>query len=220
MSDQVLIYGMNYAPEVAGVGRYTGEIAEHLASTGARVVVVTTPAHYPGWRMQSNNRYAVATLNDVLVYRCPLILREKMGGIWRLIAPLSFALSSAPVALWQALRRRPRVILSIEPTLFGAPTVLLAAWIIGARTVLHVHDLEVDAAFAMGHLGNWTWLKRLGGVFERAVLLRFDQIITISDRMGGKDRPEGNPERSGVGGEELGRPRHHQADRDRESVSG
>ena len=26
---RVIVYGMNFAPEMAGVGRYTGEIAEH-----------------------------------------------------------------------------------------------------------------------------------------------------------------------------------------------
>lgn len=32
---RILIHGMNYAPEFTGVGRYTGEIAAHLAARGA-----------------------------------------------------------------------------------------------------------------------------------------------------------------------------------------
>jgi colanic acid biosynthesis glycosyl transferase WcaI len=37
-----------------------------------------------------------------------------MGGLWRLVAPLSFALTSAPIALSQILRRRPNIVLTVE----------------------------------------------------------------------------------------------------------
>ncbi len=46
----ILVYAMNYAPEVAGVGRYTGEIGDYLAEIGHEVVVLTTIPHYPGWK--------------------------------------------------------------------------------------------------------------------------------------------------------------------------
>lgn len=161
---RVIVYCMNYAPEVAGVGHYTGEIAEYLAATGHDVTVITTPPHYPGWSVQGGfaNRYSSRREHGITVIRCPLILRRKMGGIWRLIAPLSFALSSAPVALWQILRKRPQVVFCVEPTLFAAPVAQLAARLAGSSTVLHVQDLEVDAAFAVGHLGARTWLKKIG----------------------------------------------------------
>jgi len=182
---RVVVYGMNYAPEIAGVGKYTGEIAEHLASQGMDVVVVTTPPHYPGWKVQAGyrNAYSSELQAGVKVLRCPLILREKMGGVWRLIAPLSFAIASAPVAFWTIVRRRPDAVICVEPTLFAAPAAQLAAKLAGSRTVLHVQDLEVDAAFAVGHLGSKAWLKKLGYTFERFALRHFDSIVTISNRM-------------------------------------
>lgn len=185
---KVVVYGMNYAPEMAGVGRYTGEIAEYLASTGADVTAVTTPPHYPGWQVQAGyrNRYSSATENGVRVIRTPLLLRRKMRGIWRLIAPLSFAAASAPVIFWQIIKRRPDVVFCVEPTLFAAPVAQFAAKIAGARTVLHVQDLEVDAAFAVGHLGSKAWLKKLGYAFEKFTLSRFGKVITISNRMAEK----------------------------------
>jgi len=70
----------------------------------------------------------------------------------------------------------------VEPTLFAAPAALLAAKLAGARTVLHVQDLEIDAAFAVGHLKNGA-LQKAAQVFERMVLGRFDHVITISDQM-------------------------------------
>jgi colanic acid biosynthesis glycosyl transferase WcaI len=185
---RVIVYGMNYAPEIAGVGKYTGEIAEHLADEGMAVTVVTTPPHYPGWSVQPGyrNRYSSAIEKGVRVLRCPLVLRRNMRGIWRLIAPLTFALTSAPVVFWQILRLRPDTIFCVEPTLFAAPVAQLAARLVGAKTILHVQDLEVDAAFAVGHLGSKAWLKKLGFAFEKFTLKRFDRIVTISNRMADK----------------------------------
>ncbi|WP_226951485.1 WcaI family glycosyltransferase [Rhizobium terrae] len=182
---RVVVYGMNYAPEIAGVGKYTGEIAEHLAAEGMDVTVVTTPPHYPGWKVQPGyrNRYSSSRENAVRVVRVPLVLKEQMRGLWRLVAPLSFAISSAPVIFWQILRRRPDTVFCVEPTLFAAPVAQLAAKLVGAQTVLHVQDLEVDAAFAVGHLGKKDWLKKLGFAFERLTLRSFDKVITISNRM-------------------------------------
>ena len=161
---KILIYAMNYSPEVAGVGRYTGEIGEHFAAMGHEVAVVTTIPHYPGWKASPpyrNGRYCSETRGGVTIVRCPLVLRERMGGIWRFVAPLSFALMSAPVALWRVLRHRPDIVLCVEPTLMSAPVAVVAARLVGARSVLHVQDLEVDASFAVGHLAESAWLKRL-----------------------------------------------------------
>jgi hypothetical protein len=56
---KILIYGINYAPEMIGVGRFTGEIGAHLATHGFDVCVVTAPPHYPGWRAARIRRCAM-----------------------------------------------------------------------------------------------------------------------------------------------------------------
>jgi colanic acid biosynthesis glycosyl transferase WcaI len=177
---------MNYAPEFAGVGRYTGEIGSYLAALGYAVCVITTPPHYPGWtarRGYSAARWAKETLHGAEVYRCPLYLHPKMAGIRRMLAPLSFALTSAPVALWRILRLRPDVVMVVEPSLMAAPIGLFGAWITGAKTVLHVQDLEVEAAFAVGHLAKAGVLERLATMFDRRMTRAFDRVITISQLM-------------------------------------
>lgn len=180
-----LILGMNHAPEFTGVGRYTGEIAAHLAAQGHTVCVVTAPPHYPSWRVDeryASGRWSRETLDGVEVYRCPLYLAREMRGMKRAFAALSFAMSSAPVVLWQALMRRPQVVLMLEPTLLGAPFALLAGRMVGARLVLQVQDLEADAAFAMGHLKGRILADAAAG-FERVMRGSFDRVITISNRM-------------------------------------
>lgn len=182
---KIVLYGMNFAPEIAGVGKYSGEIADYLTGQGAEVTVVTTPPHYPGWAVREGytNSYSFEKKKEMKIFRVPLFLKENMGGIWRLIAPLSFAATSAPVVLWNILRHRPQFVICVEPTLFASPLAILAAKAIGARTVLHVQDLEVDAAFAVGHLKSLSFLKKAGYLFEKYTLKGFDRIITISDRM-------------------------------------
>jgi colanic acid biosynthesis glycosyl transferase WcaI len=195
LQTKVLIYGMNYAPEMAGVGRYTGELGQYLASLGHDVTVITTPPHYPGWVLQkgqAGNRWSKEIVAGARVYRCPLYLNPDMSGLKRLMAPLSFAISSAPIALAQAIWRRPKVVVAIEPTVLVAPIALLAAKLVGARTVLHVQDLEIDAAFAVGHLKRGGGLlPRLADNFEKAVMRRFDRVITIAHAMAARIAEKG-----------------------------
>jgi colanic acid biosynthesis glycosyl transferase WcaI len=182
---RVLIYAMNYAPELTGCGRYTGEMGEDLARRGATVTVVTTPPHYPGWRVQPGhaNRYANQDRAGARIIRCPAYLRDRMGGIHRMIAPIVFALTSMPVVLWQLIAKRQDMLICVEPTLFGAPAAIVAARLRGTPALLHVQDLELDAAFEVGHLRPPSWLKRLAYTFERMVMRSFDVVITISEAM-------------------------------------
>lgn len=199
MGKRVLIYGINYAPEIAGVGKYSGEIGAHFVAEGHEVCAVTAPPHYPGWAAKegySGKRWARENVDGAAVYRCPLYLNTDMRGFRRLLAPLTFALSSAPIAIAQILKRRPEVVMAVEPTLFVAPLGLLAAKLVGAKTVLHVQDLEIDAAFAVGHLGKGGLVAKAAAAFERVVLRRFDRVITISSRMAEKILDKGvAPER-------------------------
>jgi colanic acid biosynthesis glycosyl transferase WcaI len=195
---KILIHGMNFAPEPLGTGRYTGELAAYLAAQGEAVEVVTSVPHYPGWRVRSPyraGRYVVEDRDGIRVIRCPLVLHPSGRGIWRLMAPLTFAVAAAPVVIWRILRSRPDVVICVEPTLFSAPAVVAAAKIVGARSILHVQDLEIDAAFSVGHLKGY-WLQKLAIVFERLMLRRFDLIITISERMRKKIAEKGVPENS------------------------
>lgn len=181
---RLLLYCINYAPEMLGVGRYAGELGAYLASSGVKLEVVTTPPHYPGWRVRApyRNRYGVEMRDGVRVTRCPIFLRERMSGTARVLVAVSFAVSTAPLVVWRALRQRPHTILATEPSLLSAPAALFAARLCGARAILHVQDLEVDAAFAVGHLRGGLALRLARGA-ERFLLKRFDRVVTISERM-------------------------------------
>jgi colanic acid biosynthesis glycosyl transferase WcaI len=195
---KILIHGINFSPELTGIGKYSGEMAEWLAVQGHQVRVVTAPPYYPQWRVADGyvngwgwDKYfelrtegkSIRTEQggSLFVYRCPLWVPAKPSGLKRLLHLASFALSSFPVMLRQIFRR-PDVVMVVEPSLMSAPVALLVARLCGARAWLHVQDFEVDAAFELGLLKGALARSLVTGV-ERWLMRRFDRVSTISHRM-------------------------------------
>ncbi len=197
---KIVIHGINFLPELTGIGKYSGEMAEWLASRGHEVRVVTAPPYYPQWRIgqgysgyqyrkekptRSPSRVSHKSddevANDLTVYRCPVWVPALPSGAKRILHLLSFAFSSLPVMLFQVFSR-PDVVLVMEPPLFCSPAAVLAARLARGKAILHVQDFEVDAAFEMGLIRSW-WLRRVVLNVERWLLRRFDRVSTISGRM-------------------------------------
>jgi colanic acid biosynthesis glycosyl transferase WcaI len=182
---RLLVLGINYAPELTGIGKYTGEMAEWLTARGHAVQVVTAPPYYPAWRIgkgYSAWRYRQEMLAGIRVWRCPLWVPLEQSGLKRVLHLASFALSTLPVVLWQGLRWRPDVVWVVEPAFFSTVGAWLAARLGSAKAWLHVQDFEIDAAFDLGLLST-NWLHRGIAVLERWLMRRFDRVSTISERM-------------------------------------
>lgn len=181
---KILIYGVNYAPELTGIGKYTGEMAEWLVGQGHDVCVVTAPPYYPEWKVgsgYSSSRYRKEVIKGVRVYRCPIYVPATPSGMKRIVHLASFALSSLPVMLKQMFWK-PGMIMVVEPPLFCAPTAWLTARLSGASCWLHIQDFEVDAAFDLGII-PFRWMKRLVGTIESWLMRCFDVVSTISNSM-------------------------------------
>jgi colanic acid biosynthesis glycosyl transferase WcaI len=181
---RILIYSINYFPELTGIGKYNGEMADWLANQGHEVVIITAPPYYPWWRVQQPYRswiYRTELINKVKVHRCPLLVPSRPTGAKRLLHLFSFALTSIPVLLIQ-LFKRPDIIVVLEPTLFCVPAALGLARLSGARTWLHVQDFEVDAAWGLG-LVKAKAAGRTAAKIERWLMNCFDRVSTISDSM-------------------------------------
>ncbi|MDX8400525.1 MAG: glycosyltransferase WbuB [Gallionellaceae bacterium] len=189
---KILIHGINFAPELTGIGKYSGEMAEWFASRGHEVRVVTAPPYYPQWRIAEGyvNRWYKEKGEDrkqkggLIVYRCPLWVPSKPSGVKRLLHLASFALASFPLMLSQ-LFWRPDVVMVIEPPLMCAPAALLLARLSAAKSWLHIQDFEVDAAFDMGMLKS-NRLRKLVLSIEHYLMRSFDRVSTISPKMLGK----------------------------------
>ncbi|MFL1416311.1 glycosyltransferase WbuB [Pseudomonas fildesensis] len=181
---KILLYGINYSPELTGIGKYSGEQARWLAGKGHEVRVVTAPPYYPQWQVgegYSPWRFRTAQVDGVTVVRCPLYVPRTPTALKRLLHLISFSASSSLAVLGQ-LRWKPDLVILVVPTLFCAPQALLLARLCGAKSVLHIQDYEVDAMFGLGMGGN-PLLRRLALGIERWLLRRFDRVSTISSGM-------------------------------------
>lgn len=181
---KLLLYGINFAPELTGIGKYTGEMAQWLAQAGHEVRVITAPPYYPQWKVgagHSARRYRSETWQGVRVLRTPLWVPQRPGGLQRLLHLASFALASLPALLAQ-WRWKPDLVWVVEPPLMCAPAALAFASLRGARSWLHVQDYEVDAAFDLGLLQGHALRRAVQGA-ERWLMRRFDRVSTISGRM-------------------------------------
>lgn len=93
---KILVYGINYSPELTGIGKYTGEMVEWMASRGHDVRVITAPPYYPEWKVgerYSSWRYRREE-GAATVWRCPLYVPKQPSTLKRLLHLGSFALSS------------------------------------------------------------------------------------------------------------------------------
>jgi colanic acid biosynthesis glycosyl transferase WcaI len=192
---RLLIYGLNYAPECTGVGKYTGEMAEWLQGRGHQVRVVTAPPYYPAWRVGAGYRgwdYRRESLNGVDVFRCPLWVPETPNGFRRLLHLLSFAVSSIPVMLGQIFWRPDRIFV-IEPTLFCAPWALVTARLANAKAWLHIQDFEAEAFFGLG-FSSGGFVKKFVNAVEGWLMRRFDRVSSISRQMVARLSAFGIPE--------------------------
>ncbi|WP_312345005.1 colanic acid biosynthesis fucosyltransferase WcaI [Leclercia sp.] len=191
---KILVYGINYSPELTGIGKYTGEMVEWMARQGHEVRVITAPPYYPEWQVDehySSWRYRREE-GAATVWRCPLYVPKQPSTLKRLIHLGSFALSSF-FPLMAQRRWKPDRIIGVAPTLFCTPGMRLLGKLSGARTLLHIQDYEVDAMLGLGMAGKGKGGKvaKLASAFERSSLHNVDYVSTISRSMMNKAQEKG-----------------------------
>lgn len=191
---KIVLHGLNYAPEELGIGKYSGEMITGLAESGHQCVVVTTPPYYPQWqvwdgyrglcyrREREESEAGRYSGEPVRVIRCPIWVPRTVTGFKRILHLASFGISSFPVVLWTALRFRPDVIMTVQPTTCCLPGAWLASKLCGAKSWVHVQDFEVDAAFDLGMLKS-RGLRRVVSASEKRLMRRFDRASSISPNM-------------------------------------
>lgn len=193
---RILIYGLNYSPELTGIGKYTGEMSSWLARRGHEVRVVTAPPYYPAWNIREDYRGKLYRTEhqpgEPLVYRTPLYVPAKPTGLKRMVHLFSFMLGSLPVMLRQCFWK-PDVVFTVEPTFFGAPLALLVARATGAASWLHVQDFEIDAAFDLGLLPAHGPVHAIALGLEQAFTRAFTRVSSISHKMVERAESKGVP---------------------------
>jgi colanic acid biosynthesis glycosyl transferase WcaI len=184
MALRILIHGINYHPEFVGIGRYTGELAAWLRSQGHAVTVLTAPPYYPEWRVPAAYRWPAwrrECLEGVEVLRAPLYAPARVTGKGRVLHELSFGVSCLP--WWLTLWGRPwDMVLAICPLLQSGLIPMLMARRRRIPFIVHVQDLQVDAARELGIIRLPLFLTLMERL-ELALLTRAQAVTTISAAM-------------------------------------
>ncbi|MEP2653495.1 MAG: glycosyltransferase WbuB [Paraglaciecola sp.] len=181
---RILIITTNFTPELTGIGKYSGEMATWLANNGNNIRIVCSAPYYPEWKVNkkySGWKYTTERANNTDILRCPIWVPTNVTTLKRILHLGSFALSSFPVIIKQALWK-PDVVICVEPPIFNSMNAILVSKLCSAKSILHVQDFEVDAAFNLGMI-KAMWLKKLICKLEICLLKQFTNVSTISKSM-------------------------------------
>jgi colanic acid biosynthesis glycosyl transferase WcaI len=119
---KVIVWGINYTPELTGIAPYNRALCEHLQNTGHEIRMVTTFSYYPAWKKTASDRGK-------------LFRTDVMTSFLRLLTlprPDIYIVVSPPLLLGLAMR----VLQIFRPSPY----------------VFHVQDLQPDAAVGLGML--------------------------------------------------------------------
>ena len=149
---RLLVWGINYAPEVVGIAPHNVALCEFAKGEGHDVEMVTTFAYYPEWEKRPEDRgnvFRTDVLNSVPVHRCWHYVPERATALKRIIHEATFALTSTIRIL---LLRKPDVYVVVSPPLILGMTAWFVSKVKGAPFIFHVKDLQPDAAVGLGML--------------------------------------------------------------------
>lgn len=178
----IIVWGINYSPELTGIAPYNTVLCEHLAARGHTVQMVTSFSYYPEWRKLKEDRgrwFRLDRINGVRVHRCWHYVPKKPSTLRRILHEFSFVVTTFFRVL--TLRRADILVTVSPPLLLG-----MAAWLAGyfKRTpfIFHVQDMQPDAALKMGMVRTGP-LTRLLYFLEAFSYRKAARVSGISDGM-------------------------------------
>jgi colanic acid biosynthesis glycosyl transferase WcaI len=146
----IVVWGINYAPEKIGIAPCNAVLCEFLARKRFDVTMLTAFSYYPAWKKRKEGAakiFGTETINGVRVARCWHYVPERLNTAKRVLYELSFVACSFARALCLP---KPDLWIVISPPLLLALAIRLVCFFSGGRYLLHLQDLQPDAAIHLG----------------------------------------------------------------------
>jgi colanic acid biosynthesis glycosyl transferase WcaI len=147
---RIIIWGINYAPEVIGIAPFNRALAEFLVQEGHDVTMLTAFPYYPAWRKRTEDAkklFAKEAINDVRVVRCWHYVPRRISTAKRTLHEFSFVAASLARLLFVS---KPDLVIVVSPPLLLGAAARVACWLRGGRYLMHIQDLQPDAAIKLG----------------------------------------------------------------------
>lgn len=182
---RILIFGINFKPELTGIGKYTGEMAEWFANNDNEVVVITAMPYYPEWKKHKNYNgklWHTEKINNLTIKRVPIYIPRKVNSIKRIIHEFSFFFSSIIYWLPLFFSKKYDILFSISPPFHIGIIPLVYKKMRNCLLINHIQDLQIDAAKELGMLKSNIFLKIMFNI-EQYIMKKSDYVSTISEGM-------------------------------------
>lgn len=187
----ILIYGINYAPELTGIGKYSTEMCEYMSRKGHRIYMLGAYPYYPfgmdfsSWYKEKKpgRFFFDEEINGVTVMRVNLFKPKKPGILRRIIHELSFLLMSFLRLFF--FSKRYDIIICISPPLLLGLVAYIMSRLKKVPFIFHIKDLQPDAAVELGMLKEGAFTALLYAI-ERFIYKKSRYVFTISEGMRNK----------------------------------
>jgi len=149
---KILVWGINYSPEVSGIAPFNTALCEYLAGRKHEVTMLTTFSYYPQWKKRAEDAgqlRRVETINGVKVVRVWHYVPQKLSSLKRIIHEATFLGLSFLNAIFM---EKHDVAVVVSPPLGLGFFAWLFSALKGTPYVFHVQDLQPDAAMSLGML--------------------------------------------------------------------
>ncbi|MDQ2823851.1 MAG: WcaI family glycosyltransferase [Verrucomicrobiota bacterium] len=190
---RIIVWGINYAPEITGIAPHNVAFCEFLREQGVDVEMVTTFAYYPAWRKSAEDRrllFRTDVINSVRVHRCWHFVPERVSAWKRIIHEATFIVTSTIRVL--SLKRADVYLIASPPLLLGMAAAFVTA-LKRAAFVFHVQDLQPDAAVGLNMLRPG-WFTRALYWLEAFAYKHATRVSGISEEILDAFRRKGVPD--------------------------
>jgi colanic acid biosynthesis glycosyl transferase WcaI len=190
---RIVVWGINYLPEVTGIAPFNGALCEFLIAQGYDVTMLTAFPYYPIWRKRARDAgkwFESETSNGLRILRCWHYVPATASTPRRILHELSFVAASSLRLLFTS---KPDLLIVVSPPLLLGVAARAACRLRGGRYLVHIQDLQPDAAIRLGMVRSRTFIDALHRL-ESAAYRGAWRISAISHGMLDALRKRGVPE--------------------------